>query len=112
MDIRDGEWTLFEHDAKMGRTTWVRMVIDEKGNIGSQFRTDYDVTSSVDLNAEQRNISSSNWAGDYHHVASIPLALVHQGYFSEAAKEQDEKAMSKWLNDSDNRAWRTKEGRL
>ena len=112
MEIRDGDWTLFSHDPKLGRTVWVRPIVDDNGNIGSQYRTDYDVTASVDLNAEQRSMSAGSWAGDYQHVASVPVSLAYQGYFAEASQAQDEKAMSKWLNDSDNRAWRTKEGRL
>lgn len=109
MRIRDGEWGLVSHDAKLGRTVWAMQNPDGS----TTYRTDYAVQPTVDLNTAQRNMAQKGWAGDYHHVASVPLALVHgDGYFARAAKENDDKAMSKWLNDGDNRAWRTKSGAI
>lgn len=75
------------------------------------WRTDYEVQATVDANQAQRNMSQRGWAGDYHHVASIPQN-VYWDQIAEASKENDQKYLSKWLNDSDNRAWRTKDGTL
>lgn len=107
MIVRDGEWTLFDSDIKSGRYVWVRTNED-----GSQtFRTDYMVEDTIDMNTAQRNLAQTGWAGDYHHVASIPLN-VYYDQLHEASQQQDERFISKWLNDADNRAWRTKDGRV
>lgn len=106
--IRDGEWTLWDSDIQMGRYTWVKHNPD-----GSMtFRTDYSVDPTVDANTAMRNAASPGWKGDWHKVASVPVSMMHQGYFADAVKADDQKAISKWLNDSDNRAWRSKEGRV
>lgn len=107
MMIRDGDWTLFDSDIKAGRYVWVRTNED-----GSQtFRTDYMAQDTIDMNTAQRNLAQTGWAGDYHHVASIPLN-VYYDQLHEASQQQDERFISKWLNDADNRAWRTKDGRV
>lgn len=107
MMIRDGDWTLFDSDIKLGRHVWVRT--NEDGS--RTFRTDYDVSATIDTNSAQRNLAQAGWAGDYHHVASVPLN-VYWDQLAEASKQNDEKYISKWLNDSDNRAWRCKEGNV
>lgn len=105
--IRDGEWTLFDSDIKAGRYVWVRT--NDDGSM--TFRTDYAVQPTIDMNAAQRNLAQQGWSGDYHHVASIPLN-VYWDQLAEASKQGDEKFINRWLNDSDNRAWRTKDGTL
>ena len=103
--IRDGSWYLVDHDMKLGRTVWAT----DNGDGTTTYRTDYAVDQTIDVNTAQRNMAQKGWAGDYHHVASIPLNV----YWDQlAGKEQDEKYISRWLNDSSNRAWRTKEGRV
>lgn len=107
MKIKDGDWTLFDYDIKTGRQVWVITNPD-----GSQtFRTDYPVEATVDQNTAQRNLAQPGWAGDYHHIASIPLNVYHE-QLAEASKQGDDRYISKWLNDGDNAAWRTKEGRV
>lgn len=107
MKIRDGDWTLFDSDIKMGRYVWVR----DNGDGTQTFRTDYAVQPTIDMNTAQRNLAQPGWAGGYHHVASIPLN-VFWDELAEASKQGDDKYLSRWLNDSDHRAWRTKEGRV
>lgn len=105
--IRDGEWMLFDSDIQLGRFVWVRHNPDGS----STFRTDYRVDPTVEINRAQRNMAEKNWKGDYHMVASIPLNVFHEE-LAEAARQNDNKYLSKWLNDSDHRAWRTKSGRV
>lgn len=105
--IYDGDWYLVDHDEKLGRTVWA---VDNADGT-TTYRTDYRVDPTIEINKAQRNLAQNNWKGDYHHVASIPLN-VYYDQLAEAAKQGDEKFMNKWLNDSDNLAWRTKEGRL
>src|SRR6056297_1417976 len=107
MIIKDGEWRLFDYDPKLKRQVWYQDNPD-----GSRtWRTDYEVDPTIDINTAQRNLAQPGWKGDYHHVASIPLN-VYWDQLTEASKQDDQKYISKWLNSSDNRAWRTKDGSL
>lgn len=107
MRFRDGDWWLVDHDAKLGRTVWAR----ENEDGSTTYRTDYAVQPTVDMNTAQRNLARKDWAGDYHHIASIPLN-VYWDQLAEASKQGDDRFISKWLNDSSNRAWRTKSGNV
>lgn len=107
MRIKDGDWVLFDYDHQTGRQVWSL----ENGDGTTTYRTDYPVQPTVDINTAQRNMAEDNWKGDYHQIASIPLN-VYYDQLAEAAKGDDQQYISKWLNDSDNRAWRTKDGRV
>lgn len=105
--IRDGDWCLYDHDVKLGRTVWC--LHNDDGS--TTFRTDYAVQPTIDINAAQRNMTRQNWQGDYHHVASIPLNIFHD-QLGGAMQQDDQTHISRWLNSSDNSAWRTKSGRV
>lgn len=105
MIIRDGDWSLFDYDLKLKRQVWVR----ENPDGTRTFRTDYEVDPTIEANTAARNLASSGWAGDYHRVASIPLNVFHDE-LAEAVNNDDQRYVSKWLNDSDHSAWRTKAG--
>lgn len=107
MKIKDGDWSLFDYDIPTGRQVWV--IHNPNGTM--TFRTDYPVQPTMDINQAQRNLAQKGWAGDYHHVASIPLN-VYYDQLAEASQQGDDQYLSKWLNNSDNRAWRTKDGRV
>lgn len=70
----------------------------------------YDKEPVLEFNHEQQKVAPSNWRGDMHKVASIPLTL----YFDLREKGiiQDPERMKRWLNDPDNRMFRTKLGRV
>jgi hypothetical protein len=109
MAIRDGEWELIEWDAHTGRTVW--SMFDGKKII---IRHDYPVAQTIQENAEARNAASDGWKGDYHRIASIPLNLLYDDNLglNKAVQQGDDKYVSRWLNDGDNRAWRVKEGSI
>jgi hypothetical protein len=107
MKIQDGDWTLFDSDIKLGRYVWARRNADGS----TTYRTDYAVQPTIDQNTAQRNLAQSGWAGDYHHIASVPLNIVHD-QLTEAQSQGDDAYVSKWLNSSDNSAWRVKTGRV
>lgn len=52
----------------------------------------------------------ANWRGDLHHVASIPMALFYQ--MKAEGKLDDQAYMKRWLNDANNRAFRTRPGEV
>lgn len=107
MRITDGDWTLFDHDFKLKRTVWVRSNPD-----GSQtFRTDYAVDDTIEANRDMRSAAEKGWKGDWHRVASIPLNVFHDR-LAEASRQGDDAYISRFLNDSDNLAFRTRGGRV
>lgn len=74
--------------------------------------TQQDVTASVEASKAAYNQfdERANWKGMWHRVASIPLTVLmdlkRRGIFD------DEAAFKKWLNDADNRVFRTRPGRV
>ena len=109
MAIRDGDWELVEWDARSGRTVWqmfdgAKMIV----------RTDYPVAQTLEENAAHRNASPDGWKGDYHRIASVPLNLLYDDNLglNKAAQQGDDKYLTRWLNSNENRAWRTKDGRV
>lgn len=107
MIVRDGPWTLFDYDFATGRQVW--HMNDGERDI---YRTDYRVDDVIDVNQEQRNMSATGWAGDWHHVASVPLNVAFDSGLTRAHAEGDDRFVSRFLNDSQNRAWRTKDGQV
>lgn len=107
MIIRDGEWTLVDSDLKLKRYVWARSNPDGS----TTYRTDYAVDDTIEANRDMRNTASKGWQGDWHKVASVPLGIYYEK-LHEATLQEDGRFIDKWLNDSDNRAWRAKEGRV
>ncbi|EHK75202.1 hypothetical protein SM0020_24880 [Sinorhizobium meliloti CCNWSX0020] len=107
MIIRDGEWTLFDHDMTTGRSVW--HYFDGEKDV---FRVDYPITNIVNQNQAVRNEASRAWSGDWHRVASIPLNIAYDSGLVQAHTEANDRYVKRFLNSSDNRAWRTKEGHL
>lgn len=107
MRITDGEWTLVDHDFQMKRTVWARQNADGT----TTYRTDYAVDDTIEANKEMQNAASSGWKGDWHKIASIPLGIYHDK-LAEAFRQDDMKHVSRFLNDVDNRAFRSKLGRV
>jgi hypothetical protein len=105
--IKDGDWRLFDYDFSTGRQVWVLHHDDG----AMTFRTDYPADATIDVNTAQRNMARPDWKGDYHLVASIPPNIFYD-QLDEASRQKDDRFISKWLNDSDNSAWRTKGGRV
>ena len=108
MVIRDGDWTLFDSDIKRGKYTWVRY--NDDGS--TTYRTDHHVDALLARNAEQRSLAKTDWGGDWHHVASVPMAMLYGGEFAEANQAGDMDWITGKLNDSEYSKLRTKEGTL
>ena len=61
----------------------------------------------LDENAvEEKGSMNQRW-GDGKIYARVPVNLAYSGYLGEATINQDYKAVAKWMNDPDNRAFRT-----
>lgn len=108
MPVKDENgWELIDYDYATGRSTW--SFFDGKDH---HVRVDTPVDSIIEGNRAMRNVASSGWDGDYHRVASVPVNLAFDNGLTDAVNQQDDKFISRFLNDSDNRAWRTKEGQI
>lgn len=107
MRIRDGEWSLVDHDFGLKRTTWSRSNPDGS----TTYRTDYAVDDTLEANKTMRANDEGGWKGDWHKVASLPLN-VYYDQLHEAVAQDDMAHVSRFLNDIDNRAYRTKLGRV
>jgi hypothetical protein len=105
--IYDGPWQLFDFDPVTGRSVWI---IQEGGKI--HVRTDYPHETLIKDNAEARVQSAGNRFGEIARVASIPTNIYYASGLQKAHREGDDAFVRRWLNDSDNAAWRTKEGRV
>ena len=107
MRITDGDWVLVDHDFHMKRTVWARSNPDGS----TTYRTDYAVDDTLEANKTMQRDAEKGWKGDWHKVASVPLG-VYYDKLHEAVMQDDMAHVSKFLNDIDNRAFRTKLGRV
>ena len=108
-DIYDGNgFRLFDYDAHLGRSVWIKHETDGK----ITFRIDTPVEQILDANKDDANDSIGKRFGDWTRIASVPLDLMDKSGLSDASQQKDNKFMSKWLNDSDNRGFRTFRGNV
>ena len=99
-----------EDRAAASRTLWHEDASD--GSI--TIETSQDVAAIVEHAKGLYNLHDerTRWAGDggQNQVASIPMPIYMDLYRRGIAT--DKKALAAWLNDSDNRAFRTRPGRV
>lgn len=77
------------------QSTDVQDLLDENKMFANQFR----------------GPGGGSFKGDVHRVASIPLQI-YQEEIVKKGLHKDQKAFKKWLNDYDNRVFRTRPGTL
>lgn len=98
---------LVSHDPLFGVTNYHHKV--EDGKYVSEDTVD--LAPTRDLNTALYNDASKHWKKDLNnHIASIPLPI----YFDLKRRGvvDDRKAFLRWLEDGDNRVFRTRPGRL
>ena len=76
-----------------------------------------DVSDIVERNKKEYNNNSKKWGDDVfdNKIASIPMTVIdklNQQGIMRGFHVLDQKAFFKWLNDPDNRFFRTKQGRI
>lgn len=74
--------------------------------------TIFDTSNLVETNKAMFNAvdERANWKGDMHLVASIPVELFMK--WKSEGKLDDQAFLKKWLNDPDNRLFRTRPGEV
>lgn len=100
-------WVLFDHDALTGREIYMMLDGDK-----THFRIDFPADTLVEMNKEAVKLTEGVRFGDWNRVASVPLNVLEKTGLDVAVRSHDNRFLSKWLNDSDNRAFRTSRGRV
>lgn len=101
----------FDADPLTGAVEYYHYDLETKGFF---IERRMDVEPLIEVNKALSNDAAEHWRGDMHHVASLPDVIVHQlmqqGILAGPGKVLDETRFRAWLNDRDNRAFRTKPG--
>ena len=98
------ETRLFEHDPLTKTTRWFHY----DHNTGDvTIESQFDVTDVVELNKELARVNTGRYGDGWHRVASLPLSIWYD--LKRRGIIDDPNALRKWLNDPDNRFFRTKE---
>jgi hypothetical protein len=97
---------LLNDDALTGVKTYYNYDADKDEAIISK---EQDVTGIIEANKAEFNAAPERW-GEWTKVGSIPLSVYYE--LERQGILNDQKAMAKWLNDPDNRAFRTRPGTI
>lgn len=83
---------------------------DSEGNITLHTQSDY--TAIIEANKRESNVvdERANWRGDMHRVARIPMDILLD--LQRKGITKDRAAFKKWLNDPENRFFRTRPGKI
>lgn len=103
--VTDGAWALVDHDLETGRSVWMTEQDDQL-----VFRVDMPLNDIFDQNNDAVLETIGKRFGDYNRVASIPHHLIYQNGVDDAMRQRDQKWLARWLNDPDNRKFRTSRG--
>mgnify|MGYP005995709547 CR=1 FL=1 len=96
---------LFSKDPVTGITKYWHV----KGNGEYVVETQQDVSAITEANKRQYNEASGKY-GEMNKVASIPISVYYE--LKRKGIADDPKAFKKWLNDRDNKVFRTRAGTL
>jgi hypothetical protein len=107
----DASWRLLSFDPVTGKTDWMKLEGDVEGHHQLKVRTVMPVDDLLALAAAERQMDSGDWKGDMHRVSTMPIHL-HERLLGEAIRQDDQKFVSKVLNDPDYAKFRTKAGRV
>lgn len=99
------ETRLFDFDPVFGVRRWFHY-----DHATDQFtiETEQDISLMREVNTARFNDAPSDWRGDMHLVASIPLNIYME--LKEKGIADDQEALRRWLNDRDNRVFRVRPG--
>jgi len=86
-------------------------------DLGKVVEVKQDVTDIVEQNKQEYNNNTTSWGDDVfdNKIASIPMTVIdrlNQKGIMRGFHVLDQKKFKEWLNDPDNRFFRTKQGRI
>ena len=97
---------LFSRDEATGITKWWHV----KGNGEYVVETVQETDAILNANKRAFNGTAKGWGENMNRVASIPLSVYYD--LKRKGIADDPVLLKKWMNDSDNRAFRTRGGTL
>lgn len=99
---------LFDYDPETGTTKWWHYDADKDE---AKIETVFEVGDIIEANKAEFNSTDerARW-GEWSKVASIPMALFYR--LKQQGIIDDQAAMKRWINDPDNRLFRTRPGRV
>lgn len=99
---------LFDYDPETGTTKWWHYDADKDE---ATIETEFQAGNIIEANKEEFNSidERARW-GEWSKVASIPMTLFYR--LKQQGIIDDPAAMKKWLNDPDNKLFRTRPGRV
>jgi hypothetical protein len=104
--MSDG-WYLMDDNPYHGVRHWGLETED-----GTIIRTEYYVANAfMEANQQQRNHTDGERFGNFRHVASIPMHIWARD-IAPRQQQQDQASIKKWLNASENIAFRTFRGKV
>ena len=99
---------LFDWNPMTGATYW-EAIVDGRRIVRTDYVADQIIAGNRAAQAEFAGRKWSEGVGD--PVASVPMNVYFDQVFP-LVQQQDHKAVSRWLNDSDHAAWRMRGGRV
>ena len=105
----DATWMLFDDDPEIQRKVWIAW---DKNGLMVAAHVEQEVDSILEANVEAEKETHGKRFGDYNRIASIPLTMWEKTGLGDAVDAGDRKYLSKVLNDSDNRKFRTSRGKV
>tara|TARA_B110000908_G_scaffold115437_1_gene135349 strand:+ start:528 stop:824 length:297 start_codon:yes stop_codon:yes gene_type:complete len=95
----------------------MRIFKEHNTDDGKIIETNQDVTDIIEKNKQEYNNNSTKWGDELfdNKIASIPMTVVdklNQEQIMRGFHVLDQKKFFAWLNDPDNRFFRTKKGRI
>lgn len=102
-------WRFFDHDPEIGRTVWIGY--NEKGEMKAA-HVEQEVDGIIAANAEAEKETHGQRFGDWNRAASVPLTFLEKTGLDQAIDAHDKCYISKVLNDSDYRGFRTSRGNV
>jgi hypothetical protein len=107
----DSSWRLLSFDPVTGKTDWMKLEGDVEGHHQLKVRTVMPADEILALAAAERQMDTGDWTGDMYRVSTMPTHLWHR-LLGEPTRQDDQKYISKVLNDPDYSKFRTKAGRV
>ena len=102
-----GNKKILSHDSMTGITKYW----NDNGDGTYTIETDQDMTGIIESNKKQHNATDKHTKhGEWSKVASIPMTVYYD--LKQKGIVDDPKAFKKWLNDPDNKFFRTRVGKV
>jgi hypothetical protein len=106
--VDDDGFELMEHDPVTGRNIWSKV---EGGELIVRVYQK-GIGAIIDANHEAKMATEGRRFGDWNRVASVPHHLAYTTGLTAAIDQQDNKWLSRFLNDSEHEGFRTSRGKV